>query len=164
MSSKRMIDVTKASSLLQALQGFPAQIREMARNESPEMPVWQPAPDAWSMTMVLAHLTNCEPHFRARFARIIAAQNPTVPGFGPDEAPPRPLRPVHEALGAFEAERRETLRMIYGFTPTDWDRPAVHLVYGRTTLRGMIELVTRHDLGHMGQIHDLVALWHARHE
>lgn len=123
---------------------------------------WQPAPDAWSVHMVLAHLLNCEPHFQRRLAQIVSEQNPHLPAFSPLHAPPKSDLTFPHLLTTFEFTRQQTLAQIYTYTAADWQRPAVHEHTGHTTLTEQLVVIVNHDVAHIGQLYDLRELWLSR--
>ncbi len=157
-----MVDFTNVNALVQAMYGLPVSIRKALGNTPHEGRLWQPTPHEWSVHMVVAHLANCEPLFRERLQCIAHADNPIVLGFGPAEAPPHSTLGMDALLDELHAQRQHTLQQIYVYTPTDWVRPAVHSVNGPTTLQGQIQTIVNHDLVHLGQIHDVCALWMRR--
>lgn len=163
-----MMDSPQTSYVLQALSQFEGQLRDVLRGMPPEMLVWQPTSTDWSVQMVLAHLLHCEPHFQARLACIMRTYNPFLHAFGPTDAPPYSTVDTTGLLATFATVRRQTLRQIYTYRPGDWSRPAVHENVGRTSLYEQIQIIFHHDLEHLGQLHDLCALWtvtpiHERH-
>lgn len=112
--------------------------------------------------MVLTHLLHCEPVFQARLQRILDEDNPLLRGFGPEQATPISEQSSIALLGDFAAARKQTLAQIYAYSPEDWERPAVHNVQGKTTLKGQIQTIVKHDIEHLGQIYDLRELWQSQ--
>ena len=154
-----MMDMSQNNFLIQALSGYAKRIEQCVTDMPDEMLVWQPAPTEWSVQMVMAHLLHCEPLYRRRLARIVAEDHPSLPGFGPEQAPPIAEDSFPDLLAAFDDARRQTLSRIYDYSPEDWERPAFHKVQGATTLKAQIRNMVDHDMEHLGQIHDLCELW-----
>lgn len=67
-------------------------------------------------------------------------------------------RPAAEALEDFARERRRTIDMLRGLPEEDWRRPLQDPREGEVTLLGIAGLVATHELGHLAQIRNLIAV------
>ena len=157
-----MLDSYQNNHLIQALSNLPGRIEECIAALSDTLLGWQPDEDSWSIQMVLAHLLHCEPLFQERLQHIFDHDNPTLAGFGPEQATPISEQSSAALLDDFVAARKQTLTQIYAYSPDDWERPAVHRVQGKTTLKGQIQNIVKHDMEHLGQIYDLRELWQSQ--
>jgi hypothetical protein len=75
------------------------------------------------------------------------------PAHEPDLSPP-----VGELLEGFGRVRRRTVDLLRGLATEDWKRVVVDPRQGELTLLGVCELVTVHELGHLSQLRNLIAL------
>jgi hypothetical protein len=109
---------------------------------------------------VLCHLRDVEREvFLPRFTKIIAEENPFIPGIDSDAwAQERQyiFQDGQQALAAFVASRKETLSLIDGLSPEGWQRPARHAIFGPTHLRELASFVADHDRLHIQQIFRLL--------
>ena len=56
-------------------------LRSLLANATTEDLDWQPAPDRWSINMVLAHLADVEPRGVSRCRAIVEQDNPLLPAY-----------------------------------------------------------------------------------
>jgi hypothetical protein len=56
------------------------------------------------------------------------------------------------ALGAFRARRAESLALLRGLTPGQWERGGIHPTRGRMTIADLVRLMVWHDDNHVEQI------------
>ncbi len=71
---------------------------------------------------------------------------------------PDPSPPVAELIEGFGRVRRRTVDLLRGLAPADWTRVVVDPQQGELTLLEVCELVTQHELGHLSQLRNLIAL------
>lgn len=71
----------------------------------------------------------------------------------PDLSPP-----VDELLGSFGRIRRRTVDLLRGLAAADWQRVVVDPRQGELTLLDVCAQVTQHELAHLSQIRNLIAL------
>ena len=67
-------------------------------------------------------------------------------------------RPAGEALEGFARDRRRTIDMLRGLTEADWNRPLQDPREGEVTLLGIARLVATHELAHLAQLRNLIAV------
>ena len=154
---------TKRLTQLQELAELPDQINATLADFPVQGTAWHPDAQTWSILMSVAHLYHSEAFMQQRFRRIITEHNPTLPGFGPDDATPQTTLEFDELLKAFHAVRMETLAILYELTPEDWSRPAVHAVQGETTLQLQVQNMIDHDREHLEQIHAVIQQYSMEH-
>ena len=64
------------------LRQTPGTLRSLIANATAEDMDWQPAPDRWSINMVLAHLADVElKGFLNRFRAMVEQDNPSIPSY-----------------------------------------------------------------------------------
>ena len=117
---------------------------------------FHPAPDAWSIREVLAHLVDDEAFImRQRLARIVKEDRP-------DLAPHDEKRwydtrnTAHDArdelLADFEAQRAASLSLARLLRPADWQRVGFQPEYGEFTAETWLAHWAEHDIVHLNQI------------
>src|SRR5689334_21952940 len=96
---------------IKVLEETPVTLRRIVPLASAEERAWQPAPDRWSIDMVLAHLVQVEVvGFRARFQAMASQDDPLLPYY--DQLELFRTRTQFDGLAelaTFENLRRETL-------------------------------------------------------
>jgi uncharacterized damage-inducible protein DinB len=133
-----------ADDLAAALQGKPGAI--LAK---------RPAPNAWAVTEVVCHLRDTEELFIGRFRTILANEEPKLLPIDPDAwARDRQYlrNDAAEALASFRRGREETLKLLRGLPPGDWERGGIHPSRGRMTVKDFVALMAGHDNNHLDQL------------
>lgn len=148
-----------------ALPGFalleqsPIIIEKILASASDELIHWKPAAERWSISEVLAHLSDTEIHvFRGRIERMTKENNPTFELHDQDQAYARgdySKGKGRETLRQFCHERDLSLSMLRYLPPEALGRPAQLLQVGRITVEQILNEWAFHDLGHIKQIAEL---------
>ncbi|MFZ4827926.1 MAG: DinB family protein [Phototrophicaceae bacterium] len=141
------------------LSHFPEHIAQVSSLLNERGLAFQPSEEDWSVYMVVAHLKNCERFFYQRILRISQEENPTVMGFGPEDAPPFSDLPFSAVVDEFRLARQQVVDLLRDLTEADLQRPANHEVTGQTSIPSEAQRFSDHDAEHLQQIHDLVAKW-----
>lgn len=66
--------------------------------------------------------------------------------------------PVGDLLESFGRVRRRTVDLLRGLAPSDWDRVVLDPRQGELTLLAVCEMVTQHELAHLSQLRNLIAV------
>lgn len=155
-----MSPATVAIPGLTQLEAMPAVLRTTLSGVTEEEARWNPAPDRWSILQVLGHLVHVERlGFRGRVERILAEENPLLPGYDPDVFAADgsyALPDLETALGLYERERAASLALLKTIAASALARTAVHGELGPLTLENLLNEWPFHDLGHLRQIAELV--------
>lgn len=67
-------------------------------------------------------------------------------------------RPLQEAIEDFARIRRRTVDLMHGWGKTEWDRRLKEPRGGEITLLDVCRMVARHEISHIGQVRNLIAL------
>ena len=67
-------------------------------------------------------------------------------------------RPVQEALEDFARVRRRTVDLLHGWGKSEWERRLIDPRGGELTLLEVCQLVARHEMAHIGQLRNFIAL------
>ena len=122
---------------------------------APHAVAQRPAPAAWSATEIICHLRDIEEAYGDRMRGILANEEPPLIQFDPDRwVDDRQYRrhDVAAALGAFGAQRRDTLAFLDALDPEQWERGGQHPSRGRLTIRKIVHSLAKHDTEHCEQI------------
>ncbi|MEN9933452.1 MAG: hypothetical protein RLZZ387_31 [Chloroflexota bacterium] len=143
--------MSRRAVLIESLESAPRDLARLLRPVSAEDALRRPAPDAWSIAELVAHLAYTEERMLARLRRILAEDTPTVeyiedPG-GHDLS-----APLTGLLERFVARRAETVAFLQGLDQRDWGRPLIHPRIGSTRLREQVQAIVDHDSEHLAEI------------
>jgi hypothetical protein len=132
----------------------PGILRGLLAAATKEQMDWKPAPDRWSIAMVLAHMADAEVKgFGQRFHAMTTEQSPFLPFydqvalFGSGE-PPNGA----EELEKFAERRKETVDWLRSLPDSVVGRDGRHEELGRITFTELLNELALHDLGHIRQI------------
>lgn len=141
------------------LEQTPIIIEKILASASDEQIHWKPAADRWSISEVLAHLSDTEIHvFRGRIEKMMKEKNPAVESHDQNEAYARgeySKGTGRENLRKFCHERDLSLSMLRYLPAEALVRTAQHSKIGRITIEELLNEWAFHDLGHIRQIAEL---------
>ena len=144
--------------LIEALDGAPRDLARLVKPLAATDAHWRPAPDEWSIAIVVAHLTYIEGLLLARFHRIVGTEHPKERALEPNHAEHVSQADGHtlaELLDLFRAKRAETTAYLNTLTQPQWLRTCDHQMFGVTRLRKQVEILIGHDNEHLAQIVDI---------
>ena len=115
-----------------------------------------PAPNKWSVQIILAHLDDVEEHgMRERVEAMLEREMPTLPAFNQesrvvelhyDQKEPR------RTLAAFTRKRQANIKWLHKIRPAQLQRRGLHESVGEITVEDLVTEWAFHDLGHLKQI------------
>jgi hypothetical protein len=140
-----------------ALKQTPGFLRDLLAAAAKEQMDWRPAPDRWSITMVLAHLADVEVKgFGQRFWAIAEQDSPFLPAYEQlalfaagaefDGA---------EQLEIFAERRKQSLVWLHSLPASVMERTGRHEELGTVTFGQLLNEFALHDLGHIRQVAEL---------
>lgn len=139
------------------LRQTPEILRSLLASATPEDLDWQPSPERWSISMVLAHLANVElKTILGRLRAIAEEDNPFLPSYDQLEQF-RSRKKFHgrAELAKFEQRRRDTLIWLNGLPASAGARTGRHEELGTLTFNELLHECAFHDLGHIRQVIEL---------
>lgn len=150
---------SRREELLKILRGTPVVLRSLVRGLDDDAWRRRPAEGEWAVIEVVAHLADSDERAAARVRRMLAEDDPTLPGYDQDELA-REHRYIEmspdEALERFERLRSEHVALLEGLDDDGWRRTGLHSEQGPMD----VELYETHgaaeDVDHMAQIARLV--------
>lgn len=139
------------------LEQTPGILRSLLAAATTAQMDWRPAPDRWSITMVLAHLADAEaPAFLQRFRAMVEQQDPFLPYYDQTGlfASTAALDGV-EQLELFTERRRRTLAWLAPLPDEVVERVGRHEELGVISFGQMLNEFAFHDLGHIRQVAEI---------
>jgi len=138
------------------LASTPEKIRREIAGLSLEAMTARPAPDKWSIQIVLAHLDDVEElGMRSRVAAMVKEDRPVLKSFdqlarvveqGYETKHPR------QSLVSLTRQRKKNVLWLRKLAPADFERKGVHEKVGEISVAELVTEWAFHDLGHLKQI------------
>ena len=144
--------MSRRSVLIEALAATPRDLPRLSRRVDAGGARWRPAPDAWCLLDVGAHLSTVEALYLARLWRIVEQDDPFERAIHPDASQHDLTRPLTDLVAEFSARRAATIAFLSALSQRDWGRPLVHETLGPTRLRDQVQALVSHDNEHLNQI------------
>ena len=139
------------------LKRTPSVLRELLQKATGNDMDWQPSPDRWSISMVLAHLADVEQRgFMSRFRDIVARDNHFLPAYDQlDLFQSGREFDGRAELDRFEMLRQENLSWLKSLPESVVERRGTHEQLGVLTFGELLNEFAFHDLGHIRQVMEL---------
>jgi hypothetical protein len=156
----RMLSLLGSRDPWEILETTPAAIRRSVTGRTLEQLAWKPEPRRWSVTQILAHLSDTETVGAWRFRSVIAQHGVPLQPFDQDQwaqAFRYERADPFESLELFAVTRAGTLRVLRRIDPALMNNYGIHGERGEESVRHLIDLYAAHDLNHLGQIERLLA-------
>lgn len=155
------IDFDRIETILAVLRATPAVVDDFSGQLETANWVEHPQPGEWSFTEVLCHLRDVDAEVNIpRIKKVLGEGNPFLPGIDSDEWAQERLyycQSGPDALKDFTSARIQLLEVLDSLTPSEWDRPARHAIFGPTNLKELVGIIVGHDQVHIQQAYNLLA-------
>lgn len=115
----------------------------------------RPAPDGgWTARQIAHHLADSEAMAFIRLRRLIAEDEPLIPGYDEPEWARRLYydRPIAPSLAVLRAVREASLALLERLTPAEWERSGTHSESGTYTVDDWLRIYAAHSHDHANQI------------
>jgi len=119
----------------------------------------RPAPDKWSVSDILAHLSEAEIAIGFRLRLILGSPGTPVPAFDQDAwviSGHYEKRDPRKSLEWFRIAREANLALLKSLTAEQWKHYGMHAERGKETVEHMARLIAGHDLNHLSQIEKIL--------
>jgi HAD superfamily hydrolase (TIGR01549 family) len=150
-------DYSSPAAMLAILRATPAALDTFCRHLPLELWKKRPRPDEWSLLEIICHLRDVDREVnKPRLQKVLNENDPFIPGEDTDPwAQERGYIDQNglEALQQFIIARLEMLDMLETVKTEEWQRPARHAFFGRTTLAELVNIIAQHDRLHIRQIY-----------
>lgn len=139
------------------LEKTPKILETMLCDLSGELLHWKPAADRWSISEVLAHLSDLEQLYAERSRQMVSENYPDLPKYDQAKSPGGDYSrgSAGEHLAHFVRARRVSTAFLKGLPASAAERTGIHSELGSVTLAQMLNEWASHDLGHIRQIAEL---------
>ena len=139
------------------LEKTPKILEMMLQDLSGELLHWKPAPDRWSISEVLAHISDMEQVFAERSRRMVSEDSPALQRYDQTKSPGGDYSrgSAGEHLAHFVRARKTSTVFLKGLPASAGGRTGIHSELGNITLAQMLNEWASHDLGHIRQIAEI---------
>jgi hypothetical protein len=159
---RELLHLLGERNLIDVLAETPEQIQALIAGLTDDELHQRPAPDEWSIADQIGHLWDDEILYGFRARAILAEDEPRLIGTNQDRWNALPKPPLAELLLAYRALRAANLALLRGTPAADWEKVGIHQERGRTSFRLLWETVAGHDLAHLQQVRQTIALLNRR--
>jgi tRNA-binding protein len=156
----RLLALLGARDPWEVLETTPMVIRRAVMGRTLQQLSWTPEPKRWSVTQILAHLSDTELVGAWRFRSVLAQNAVALQPFDQSrwsEAFRYEAADPFESLELFATTRAGTLRVLRRVDSALMDHYGVHGERGEESIPHLVNLYAAHDLNHLGQIERLLA-------
>jgi hypothetical protein len=115
----------------------------------------RPAPDKWSVSEILAHLSETEIVGGFRMRMILGAPGTPIIAFDQDawvKSGHYEKRDPRKSVEYFRVAREANLALLKSLTPEQWKHYGVHSERGQETIEHIARMFAGHDANHIQQI------------
>lgn len=129
-----------------------SQLRQAVAGLSDEQLRARPIPGKWSVLEVVCHIADFEPVYADRMKRVIATDNPALPGGDPDLFAAKlgyDRRDIHEELNLIEIVRSQMARILRGLSAEEWQRTGMHSESGPLSVEQLLRRIVGHVPHHV---------------
>lgn len=151
----KLLGFVSARDPLTVLREVPEAIGQSMHGRSAEELNRRPRPDKWSVTEIVAHLSETELAASWRFRQILEHSGSAVIAYDQnlwEKWGDYARRDPHESLTQFRLLRQRNLEMLARLAPEEWERFGVHAERGKESMRDLVKMTAGHDLNHLEQI------------
>lgn len=157
---ERILGYVEGQDALKVQRTTAAKLEKLIRGLSSRQLKWKSEPSKWSITEILAHLSDAEIVGSWRMRSALGASGITIQPFDQDAWASLfqyGERDPHLALEVFRVLRENNLVLLRGLPRESWDSYGMHLERGKETIAHIARMFAGHDLNHMAQVELIVA-------
>ena len=148
------------TAIVATMKSIPAVLQNLLADLPDALWCRRPAPDAWCLNEVLAHLRDVEREVNLpRLQTFLHEENPFITADDTDlwvSERNYSKQDGEKALAEFVAARMETLAVLASLDDVAWQRSGRHAIFGPVTLEEQLGFVAEHDRVHIRQVYDLL--------
>jgi len=153
--SQRILGFAGSQDPARVLAATPKKLSSLLRGLTPAMRRKRPAPGKWSISEIVAHLSETELVVGWRIRFILEKSGSPIQAMDQDiwaRNSRYEKMDIRLALDAFRAQRAVNLRLLKLLTPEMKARYGMHSERGKESVAHIARLYAGHDLNHLSQI------------
>lgn len=153
--TRRILSYVGTQNPLELLAQMPDRLESVIKDLSPRTLQINPAAGKWSITEIVAHLSDDELVGAYRIRTILGNPGTRIEAF--DQARwavqgKYKKIPVNDSLGLFKQLRRSNLQLLHLIEERQWQYYGVHAERGRESIGDIVLYYAGHDINHLRQI------------
>ena len=152
------LSATSTDRLLEVYKEAPARLARALDGVGEQDLRTRAIPGKWAIQEIALHLADSELVGAIRIRKVLAENRPDLPGYNQElfaaglDYLRRDAVFRRTALHGFRNLRETTAFLFESAAPGGWKREGMHPVFGRLTLRQLLEMYADHGERHVGQI------------
>jgi DinB superfamily len=153
--TQRMLGYAQSKKPLQVQAATPKKLARLIKGVPAARLKKRPALDKWSVSEILAHLSETEIVGGFRMRLVLGAPGILLTPFDQDvwvKSGHYEKRDPRKSLEQFRVLREGNLALLKSLTPEQWKHHGLHAERGVETIEHMVRMYAGHDLNHTGQI------------
>jgi FMN phosphatase YigB (HAD superfamily) len=143
-------------ALLAILRSTLAALQAMLAGLASASWIDKPRPGEWNLAEVVCHLRDVDGEVNLpRLTRVLEEDNPFIAGVDSDSWADERLYYCQngpQAMQSFIAYRLALLDLLEKSSPTDWERPVRHAIFGPSRFSELVRIIAGHDRLHIHQV------------
>ena len=123
----------------------------------------KPAPGKWSVSEILAHLSDTELVVGYRIRKILESNGTAIEAYDQDRWAAEGnygKRDPRVSLALFTALRESNLRLMRSLSKEQWQRYGMHAERGKESVETILRMAAGHDLNHIEQVERILGKKH----
>jgi hypothetical protein len=155
----RILSYVKGKDPIAMQREMPQLLAGLIAGASSDKLAARPAPGKWSITEIVAHLSETEWAAGWRYRQMIEHPGIALPGYDQElweRLGNYSSRKLEDSLQTFQLLRAANLAMFDRLTPEQWESKGVHSERGPMTVRTLASQMAGHDRNHIEQIERLL--------
>jgi DinB superfamily len=119
----------------------------------------RPAVDKWSVSEIVAHLSDAEIVTGFRMRMILGAPGAPIAAYDQDSwvtSGHYETRDPHKSVEQFRMLREANLALLESLTPEQWKHYGMHSDRGQETIERIVRMAAGHDTNHLQQIEGIL--------
>jgi hypothetical protein len=156
---RRLLGYQEGKKPASVLAATPRRIRTMLRGVTHKRLKEKPAPGAWSIGEILAHMADTELTFGFRLRLVLGSNGTRIQAFDQDVWATNFRYEKQDPKASFDsyrAQRVHNLRLLRLLPRGMWNYYGMHEERGKETVQRMTEMMAGHDLNHLQQIEKIL--------
>ncbi|MGH9531750.1 MAG: DinB family protein [Terriglobales bacterium] len=152
---QRILSYTSGKKPLAVQRATPGRLASLLRGRSRKQLSRKPAPKKWSVTEILAHLSETEIVVGWRLRMMLSRSGSPIQAYDQDRwaaSGKYARRDPRHSLELFRAVREANLRLLKALSAKQWKQYGMHAERGRESIADTARMIAGHDLNHLLQI------------
>jgi DinB superfamily len=157
--TQRIVGYMEGKQPLAVQAATPKKLERLIKGVSSAKLRKRPAPGKWSVSEILAHLSEAEIVGGFRMRLILGAPGTPVAAFDQDAwvtSGHYDKRDPRKSLELFRAVREGNLALLKSLTPEQWKHYGMHAERGQESIEHITRMFAGHDINHLLQIESIL--------